>query len=143
MVLLSLLMVAGDLDNVAASDARLLRAMPFCVSGVVKARHEHPARSNGAAGLVAECLTRGVILRRLAATEACALAGAFCGRRVGNKSPSPLLLTQLSNTISITININTHFDINSNVKFNISLRINMPVNININTNININMPNTL
>ena len=80
--------------------------MPFRVFGVVKTRHEDPARSNGVAGLVAHCFPRDVMLRRLAATEACALAGAFCGRRVGNKSPSPLALTQLNNTIIITININ-------------------------------------
>ena len=63
MVLQSLLLIAGDLDNV--KQIQMVRR-----------------RSDGAAESVAECLPRFVILRRLAATEGCALAGAFCARRV-------------------------------------------------------------
>ena len=63
MVLQSLLLIAGDLDNVKQTE---------------KVR----GRSNGAAESVAECLPRFVILRRLEATAGCAVAGAFCARRV-------------------------------------------------------------
>ena len=51
--------------------------------------------SNGDAEPIADCRPRLVILRRLEATEDCALAGAFIARRVEKTCPSPPPPTQL------------------------------------------------